>query len=207
MALIICEKCGKKISDTVPKCIHCGAVVKKETNDRTCSQKEEVKKPLEKNVAKVQLKAQYFSLDSSTQNKLEKEFLAQDKKAMKFKRKEIEFKKFSALGNFALYASAFCILGIRVLLTKVLGVTEFFNAEYAGIGAAGLFVTLGLGILISIFSFVGKTIFNRSTKKYIYMKKFQRWLKRDKDIDYDPIFVTNSEKSIFDQIDLNTMDL
>ena len=25
MALIVCKKCGKKVSDTLDKCIHCGA--------------------------------------------------------------------------------------------------------------------------------------------------------------------------------------
>ena len=29
MALIVCKKCGKEISDTIKKCIHCGQPPKK----------------------------------------------------------------------------------------------------------------------------------------------------------------------------------
>jgi len=32
MALIVCENCGREISDTSKKCVHCGAVVKKSNN-------------------------------------------------------------------------------------------------------------------------------------------------------------------------------
>ncbi|MBR2871173.1 MAG: zinc ribbon domain-containing protein [Clostridia bacterium] len=203
MAIITCEKCGKKISDTTSKCIHCGAMLKKEQEAKVLSVKEEVKVPLDK----TQYNTKFFSLDSAKQNKLEKEFLLQDKKAMKFKRRELEFKKFSSIGSFAVYISLLCILGVRLLLTKVLGVAEFYNEEYAVIGAVGIFVTLGIGILILIINFICKIIYNRSIKKYIYMKKFQRWLGSNKEIDFNPTFITNTEQALYNQIDLNTMDL
>ena len=33
MALIKCQECGKEISDTSKRCIHCGAKIKKEKNE------------------------------------------------------------------------------------------------------------------------------------------------------------------------------
>lgn len=43
MALIKCQECGKEISDTSKKCIHCGAKIKKEKN-------EEIKKNKKKTI-------------------------------------------------------------------------------------------------------------------------------------------------------------
>lgn len=33
MALIKCKECGKEISDTIKKCIHCGAKINKNTSN------------------------------------------------------------------------------------------------------------------------------------------------------------------------------
>ena len=43
MALIKCQECGKEISDTSKRCIHCGAKIKKEKNEEVKKNKKKIK--------------------------------------------------------------------------------------------------------------------------------------------------------------------
>ena len=94
MALIVCKKCGKKVSDTLDKCIHCGAPLTDDAElppeDETASsnQSEEAKK-----------KKALLSFDSLSEDDktiLEREFVKKDKWAYKHRRNVAEIPLFSA---------------------------------------------------------------------------------------------------------------
>ena len=76
MAIIICKKCGKRVSDTVDVCIHCGQNPKEEIIEKI----EEVptKEIPEKKTV------EYYDLSEREQIRLEAEFAQQDKSAKKY---------------------------------------------------------------------------------------------------------------------------
>ena len=105
MALIICKHCGKKISDTTSTCIHCGKSLKDE--------------PVVTSPPPVEIKTKdperksFETLNQSTRHALEQEFLKANKKAFKFKRREMEFEKFSAV------SSKSATTGILLILARI----------------------------------------------------------------------------------------
>ena len=172
MALIVCKACGKNVSDTVKKCIHCGAEIKKEEN----IVKEEVKMQEVKKERKSpkSMSGKFFSLDYGMQDKLETEFLKSDAKAFKYKRRIIEFKKFEAIANVGFFACLFASLIVR-LLTGI-NAMEIVNVEMYNLA-----VTLFKGIMIFcgaifVISLIFDIVHDRSIKRLIYIKKFKNWL-------------------------------
>lgn len=205
MGLITCYSCGKKISDTSKNCIHCGASVKPkkiiETNfeleksSNTKSSTEEHNKNPE-----------YYSLSKSEQEALEMEFVSNDAVAFKFRRKELEFKKFLSLSE------SFFLIAILLFVISRYVATQFFNSKASNENLVAVAVILmAIQIIIGIIYFikyiVSKIIYKRSIKKYIYLKKFEVWLKDNEKINYIPLFLNNSEKRIYEQIDLEKMKL
>lgn len=201
MALINCSKCGKKVSDKAEKCIHCGATLKEE--------KVELLKKEEKQVTKVENKKnviKFFSLNRESQTRLEQEFISTDVKLMKFKRREIELEKFSHLGNCFINFGFFCFLGLSLIITFLLN-GEVYRPNIASIGGILLVISMGLGVLIKIYNLISKIMIKTSSKKLIYLKKFEKWLKDNKEIEYSTIAMTSREKEIFDKIDLEITNL
>lgn len=201
MALINCSKCGKKVSDKAEKCIHCGATLKEE--------KVELLKKEEKQVTKVENKKnviKFFSLNRENQTRLEQEFISTDVKLMKFKRREIELVKFSHLGNCFINFGFFCFLGLSLIITFLLN-GEIYRANIVSIGGILLLVSMGLGVLIKIYNLISKIMIKTSSKKLIYLKKFEKWLKDNKEIEYSTVAMTSREKEIFEKIDLEITNL
>ena len=94
MALIICKKCGKNISDTSTRCIHCGTPIKDEAETLKV---ESPAKPKNETLTPSKKLANFHKLSEDQQVALENEFLKSDKSARKYRRKGIEIGKFAWL--------------------------------------------------------------------------------------------------------------
>ena len=194
MALIICKACGKKVSDTIEKCIHCGTLFKEESVFN-----EEAEKKAEEELKR------YDAYCEDDKLQMEKAFLAVDKWAKKFKKKEAVLKKLyswflSILVLLMLFNSFWRHFGKDALEEKLYsqGVFEIF---------AVLFTVLFVGLLLGVFIVLGiATVEKRSVKKYIYMKKYQRWLKEAHGISYEPQFFGKKQRELFDAIDLDKIN-
>ena len=174
--------------------------------------KSEEKVVLQDNVAieekkeKESFVAKFYSLDKLKQNELEKEFLNSDNKAFKFRQMELEFSKFSSVAHSAFWGSIFLLFVIRYLCINVFEKQiQIYNLLMAS--AVFAIISVVLGVIIFIVNLVRKGKYKRSMGKYVYMKKFQKWLKENKQIEYIPILLEVNEKEIFEQIDLSIMDL
>ena len=193
MALIVCNACGKKVSDTVETCIHCGASLKEEPCAKEAKEENE------------EVLKSYDAYSEDDKLQMEKAFLAEDKWAKKIKRKEVILKKlygwFSSILLLLVVFGSFCrYFGKDALEEKLysLGLFELFAVVYTV-----LFVGFLLGIIIVLGIGAAE---KRSIRKYIYMKKYQRWLKEAHDISYEPQFFEKKKKDIFDAIDLDKMN-
>ena len=80
MALIICKNCGKRVSDTAEKCIHCGASLAEELIEEVKEEeiaKEEVNKVEKEEEGPKLIDFAYYNTDD--QLELQKEFNKSDK--------------------------------------------------------------------------------------------------------------------------------
>ena len=222
MALIICKCCGKKISDTVKTCIHCGAQLSDETNCHLSSDSEEFFPFDDSDCESVSVNSDIDSAtddDNQTENKkkfvnfntfdekqktlLEKEFLKTDKWAMKYRRNKEESED---------YLDVF-ITGVFLLLIYVLCTIKFkfysITAINPNLDKIALFLLIAAGAISGfaiIYFFVSKIIYAVSDKKYIYIWKFQKWIREEKSIEYNPPFLSVKEKAKFIQINEDNSD-
>ena len=81
MAIMICKNCGKKVSDTVEVCIHCGKDPRTEPAMVVAEpiKKEEPEKVQQEIELEDESPVDFFQLDEEEQLKLESEFLKEDK--------------------------------------------------------------------------------------------------------------------------------
>ena len=70
-----------------------------------------------------------------------------------------------------------------------------------------LIALLVFALACLIYSIINSIIMKISIKQYVYMKKFQKWLKEEKGMDYMPPLQKIKQKRIFDSIDLETFNL
>lgn len=201
MALITCNKCGKKISDTVSNCIHCGALIKE-----TAEIENQKNEPLEdKNIiSKIEL-PNFDELSEDHQIALENEFLKSDKRALKYKRKGVEMKKYATLAFWLL------LIGRLLLLLQKYVIQKFFNGEVYKqefIDLSEKFILMFVFIWIASIVMCLYTVFSYKSKlkKHIYNKKFQNWLKEKKNIKFTPSLISEKDRIMFEQIDINTMN-
>ena len=202
MALIVCKKCGKRVSDTAEKCIHCGASLT-DNDDAVKQEKETISKNIdEQSDLKI---PEYSSYDDDDKIRLENEFLKSDRWAKKFRRMGIELGKFKSLFLEVMFAFVAYVGICRYCYNNVFNKT-IYNEKimaYSIVIISFLFVIcFALLIATSIMGIVHK----RSVKKYIYMKKYQRWLLKEKGISYTPLFVELKEKAIFDNVNLDKIN-
>lgn len=193
MAIIICKKCGKKVSDTTDVCIHCGHP----THEEKSSDKEE-KIKIEKNVYN------FNSFAEDDKLILERDFLRADKWAMNYRTRKEEISSFLAM----LAITLFCL----VLALKIVGYVnkdffagEIYNESFAAIAISCLIALLALLLVISVYSVCMNINFKVTMARFIYMKKFQKWLKENKNIEYTPPFIKTKEKEIFEKINIDTL--
>ena len=195
MALIICKHCGRKVSDTVSDCIHCG-------NSLQTEELVENSAPIVEDKFIEPEKKSFNALNSDTRYALEQEFLTVDKKALKIKRTEAEFKKFSSLCSTMIFLGLALILISRFVAQRIFK-GEIYDEKMLLVGACLIiFGLIGGGIVCGIINIVLKIIYKRSAKRCIYLKRFQIWLYETKDLRYEPIFINKREEAIFKKLDL-----
>lgn len=179
MALITCPHCGKQVSDTVERCIHCGEILKKTYS-----------KPAQKN---------FSALPTSERKRLEEEFLttysAYDyNSARNIARKT---KKIAFVSRIVLWVA------LAVLISLV---CIFFNSKNTTI--LGILSLILLIVLISslVTWIVCVVISHKEHKMYlIYLRVFQEWLLKAKNIVWQVMFSETQyrDKRYFENITID----
>lgn len=196
MAIMICKNCGKKVSDTVEVCIHCGQNPKEET----------IKKNEEASAKEIceEKKIEYYDLSEREQIRLEAEFAKQDKSAKKYLLDALELSSF--MKPLFFYPILTYIIGRGfTLLTELLGITlntDTNNETLSIITAVSGIALVVFCACMFIYGLV-KKIYNRITQAYlIYLKKFKIWLKKNKNIEFYPELKKSRQKAFFEAIDI-----
>ena len=189
MALITCKNCGKSISDTTEKCIHCGAPVGVDV-ETTADSADNASVKTEN---KTEKKINFLAMSDEDQIKLEEEFLDSDPDAFKWYKSFYEKKIISGV---------MVVLMIPCLLGMLFVTTQDGSIE---LRIAGIFLLVAFCILAIVFSFSSKGISPRNNKRkqFVYQKRFQRWLKDKKNIEYTPTIWRKSDEAIFESVDID----
>lgn len=183
MALIVCPKCGKNVSDTTEKCFHCGFNL------------------VTRSEAPVVLQ-RYNRLPVSEQNKLRSEYYKLNPEYESFDR---QHKKFIKITNIIYIIGAICglIAFCFYFGSKIYRLVNNTNITWTLISIL-IFVVLEIGTILT--SFIMRKV---PYKRYRYNnliieKKFQKWLKDKKNIEYVVTFKEKQkkDKEFFDQIDI-----
>ena len=119
----------------------------------------------------------------------------------KFRKKALEAKALSELfliatGLLTLGNGIFMPIAFRGFGHKIQNQTAVWVYLAGVIGGVVVF-----SVLSKIFSSLRKRR-EADEKKYIYMKKYQAWLLKEKNIRYDPVFVDDEEKRCFEAVNL-----
>lgn len=201
MALITCGKCGKKVSNTRSTCFQCGAKIyfTEEINIEAPAVINEFEETPE-----VTLPV-FSSLSEDEQIDLENEFISKDKRARKYRRTGAEIKKFGFIGFWLLLFGRLLFALQSYIIVNVFDekIYQPKLIEWSNNILAVLVIIWLLAFIMCIYSSI---TFKNRLRKCIYMKKFQKWLKDEKNINYIPNLITEKDRKTFNQIDLNTMD-
>lgn len=197
MAIIICKSCGKKVSDTVDVCIHCGKNPKEEIV-QTAEKPNEEEVTSEKTI-------EFYDLSEKERLALETEYIQQDKSGKKYLLDVFELTSYMKPLFF------YPILAIP-LLRLVFFLSEVFNlpicesnvqnevfSTIAAISGIGLIALCACMFLYGLF----KKIYNLITRaRFIYFKKFQKWLAENKNIHFYPELKSARQKAVFESINI-----
>ncbi len=192
MAIVVCKVCGKTFSDTREACIHCGTLLK----EKAIKQEKEVV---------INKKVDFNSLDKLRKIRLEEEFINDNKEALSYKQKTT-YDKFGSKVSKSVFFNVLFYIVLSILLFAEFNV-RVYNETYMIISLVSLIVAFVLVLFADLIEMIIVFVNKRSLKKYIYIKEFQKWLLEKKDINYIPVFDKDSQKEIFDKIDLEMMKL
>ncbi|MBE6635480.1 MAG: hypothetical protein E7617_04695 [Ruminococcaceae bacterium] len=201
MPLIECSECGKKVSDTVDICIHCCKPIKKNGETNNLSQCKDEKHDKSKSEDR-----DFKFLSHKKQIEFEKRFVEKNDAARKYRRKGLEFSKFTGLSFSCAFWSIIQIIACRYAYNEIFN-GNIYNEDYLAVGAVCCFSLMVLGILLLVFNTISRMRYNHSIKKYVYLKMFSEWLEKECNISYIPDFFRDKEKEIYDSIDTRTMKL
>lgn len=194
MALIVCKNCGKSISDTTKKCIHCGHPVN--------MQDEIIEKAVEEETVDDPY-ADYpifHELPAPDRKRLEREFLSTDRWAMKYRRGSEEITKYGKLGVLAIIM----MIITRFLLKEFVNVNDPVGIENLAIACNYIINAILYGCFAMIVYLIVRT--NKSRNRAVYDKRFQKWLREVKEINYVPNFSTESDRFVFEQTDVDDIN-
>ena len=207
MALIICNNCGKKISDTTNECIHCGAKIGVgfyEQNEKlNNTKKADIN---ESNSEESDMIYKYYSLSFEKQERLENDFLEFDKQAAEWQEKASIVAKFLKIAKVFLILAAVAF-SVLTLLAKILpeGVIDLNNERASICLASGIIGYAVEGaiclIIIVVCSIMNKLRYDKK-KQYVYYRRFSKWLE-EKNVIFDIKFLSESDKRMYDKIDLD----
>ena len=198
MALIICENCGKKVSDTAKNCIHCGAsLLTKEVLPQPPAVEEMVEQK-EQASEKLDNFVKFKNLEKKQQEALLKEFWKEDLPARKYQKKKtiLEFFQYGIL--------------LYLLIPNLVAIVFLFVFRFQPQSTDGLLLIYSLfaammilqPILLLIFGIIMKLTVDSKVKTLAYKKRFQIWAKETKQIVYKPTFENRVESQMFEQIDV-----
>ena len=192
MALIVCKKCGKNISDKSEKCIHCGQPLKEITES----------KEVDKAAKALENMPKFNALNGVTRRKLELEFIKTDKWAYVYRRRGVEIPK---LGKFALAMPVFLAAGVAAVTIVAESVNNGFVLTPWLEKASFVFYALSASMMaVAILLLIYNRIqYSNKVNRMTYNKKFQKWLRDVKKVNYQPSFRTEREKCLFDEIEID----
>ena len=202
MALIVCNKCGKKVSDTVKTCIHCGALL-----SENATQRNEPREPQENFTPLYEVLFPNFKdLSEGQQNDLENEFLKSDKRARSFYRKGVEIKKFCLILLMILPFFG-ALHTLQAKLIERFQESEAYSQKMIDIAEKFALSSVFVWLFVAVVALYYIIVTRSKYKQQIYLKKLQKWLKEEKGVIFNPTFMSEKEKNIFEQIDLNNVHL
>ena len=192
MALIVCKKCGKNISDKSEKCIHCGQPLKEITES----------KEVDKAAKALENMPKFNALNGVTRRKLELEFIKTDKWAYVYRRRGVEIPK---LGKFALAMPVFLAAGVAAVTIVAESVNNGFVLTPWLEKASFVFYALSASMMaVAILLLIYNRIqYGNAINRMTYHKKMQAWLRDVKKVNYQPSFRTEREKCLFDEIEID----
>ncbi|MBP3592672.1 MAG: zinc ribbon domain-containing protein [Clostridia bacterium] len=195
MALIICKNCGKKISDTAEVCIHCGISVNEEVSVEI--KRDETSKNGQSTQAKTR---QFEDLNDEVRTKLEREFLKSNNWASKYKKNELQL---PAIGRLWILYLGFAFIYLEILsLFDIYVAGPIINEKYFDFGLLAVLALMAITLCLFVYS-IGMRIYLKSTSaKYIYLRKFQAWLKKEKNVDFIPTFKRKSQLAKFESVQI-----
>lgn len=213
MALIVCNNCGKKISDTTSECIHCGAKVgagfncdasEVETVEKVDKAEKAGKSEAQTKAKEKHSKIKYRSLSEEKKEKLECDFMEIDKVAGSWRKKAISNEYFLKISKVFLFISAVVFFALR-LFSNVLPVEIFDKTnERAGvclaIGLIGFCVVGATSFIVMGICEIMRSLRYGKKKKVIYFKRFEAWL-LENDIIFDKSILSDKEKKLYEKID------
>ena len=183
MAFITCPHCGKQISDKSSVCVHCGG--------RIGAEPPQLKK--------------YTSLTNEEKYQLEDEFyykLHPNYGKMIGRRASIKYvtSKSSAAISFLWVV---CIIAVAARYLNDVIEFPIYNAIFI--------LAIALGILIMVIVFIAEItlyvmLYKTHNKLIIAIKRFQKWLRDEKQIIYEPSFKSRRFRSYFDNLNLKLTD-
>jgi len=201
MALIICNECGKKVSDSAKTCIHCGApLTEKETiaNTSIPEKKEEATGTAQAADEMVSFK----SLGKKKQEELVHTFWEEDPIAKGYQKKRCILESIPFVCGGFIFLPTLLFFALPLLLKLKTQDEKMIIISLSAIGVC--FVLLVLSLIVT--SIIKKLTLDQKLKKYTYEKRFHLWAKT-RNVDYYPVFAKESEKALFEQINVDTIRL
>ena len=145
----------------------------------------------------------YNELNEAHQTKLENEFLSTDKFAKKYRRKGVEGKRYATIALNILLIGSILMALQSFALEKLFG-GVVYNQKYLDISEYFLYPLVFIWILSIVMCLYSLFSFRKRRNKQLYAKKFQKWLKSEKSIIFKPNFISELDRIMFEEIDIET---
>jgi len=200
MALIVCRNCGKKVSDTVVTCIHCGWDMSRPEvydGEEKSVDTQEVKTAISQPVSY----PRYDELNDEKRKKLESDFLKQDRWAYKYRQRKTENPVFAKM--LVIY------LGFVVIYTSIMSSLDVFvtdvilNETAWKYAIVCLVLLIGLTLGALLYSIAMRVYLKQTHASWLYIKKYQMWLMKENGIEYIPDFKNREERELYDAITID----
>lgn len=197
MALIICEECKKKVSDSLEVCIHCGAKLSyKQQESQEVKRAEVVPTKTGESIGEEKVFKSYENLLKNEKIALEKDFLSQDEPMKKYKQRLqlIEY----------IIDMSIWLLGINAIALEILKRLSYKlqNAKVVLVFIIWAISLIVLSVVACLVLVIIKKISKRKRNKLLYIKRYQRWLKTKKNIEYSPIFSNARLEVIYENLEI-----
>lgn len=185
MALIECPNCHKKVSDSCRACIHCGAELRERSAVPAAASETDAAK-------------KFGKLPQEEQDALRAEFLREYPKYEELEERGRDFKKLLGWTP----AEMFVLVALMLIGRLWLGEEDIVSRGYFLAGACLAIVLFVKGLVSNIALFIAVRV--NEKHRLIALKRFQDWLRKEKDIEYIVKFdtFTKRSKKYFDRIDL-----